>query len=312
MVNMTYEPFSEEPEYLELNRRFVRSIVPRVKRLDCIVDLACGTGTLTELLLAALRDQRTGQGGWSTGSEALQQLRIVGVDCSRGSLELAKDKFAQHGWPTPLDMGPSEREAHDEILIIFVEASADCLPIAATVADLVLLGHAVHCFTDKGKLFKEVYRTLRPGGIFTFNSSFYAGSIVSGTERFYEVWMKQALRYVKRWEDEYGSRRAGGTFRKRGRGQPAFSNRWLSPIEYTQALTEHGFDVVSIAEREILMSQRNLETVGAYAGLASVLLSGYPVELACEALEKSVGYAFEVMGVEVVPRIWLEVISAKK
>lgn len=57
MINTTYGPFSKEPEYLELNKCFVRSIVPRLKGLDCIVDLACGTGTLTELLPAELRDR---------------------------------------------------------------------------------------------------------------------------------------------------------------------------------------------------------------------------------------------------------------
>lgn len=43
-----------------------------------------------------------------------------------------------------------------------------------------------------------------------------------------------------------------------------------------------------------------------------MLLSGYLVELACEALEKSVGPAFEVMDVEAVPRSWLEVIGIKR
>jgi hypothetical protein len=124
--------------------------------------------------------------------------------------------------------------------------------------------------------------------------------------------MKQALRYVKRWEEERRDRGSGGAFRKRGRGQPAFSNRWLSPVEYTQALKERGFDVVNVAEREIMISQRNLETIGAYADLASVLLSGYPVDLACEALEKSVSPAGEVMGVEAVSRSWLEAIGVKR
>jgi ubiquinone/menaquinone biosynthesis C-methylase UbiE len=245
-------------------------------------------------------------------------LTFFGIDVSRESLKLARLRFTSHGtlvWPDAGRLPEQEKSALG--VIVFTEALADCLPIANTVASVVLLGNAIHCFPNKGKLIQEVYRVLRPAGVFAFNSSFYAGSIVAGTENFYEEWMKEALRHVKRREAEYRDRGTGAPLRKRGRGRPAFSNRWLTPAEYRQTLDEHGFNVVSVAERSIRMSRRHFEGSSASTGtweteLASALLSGYPVELASEALSMSVGPAFETVGVEQVPRSWLEVISLKR
>ena len=60
------------------------------------------------------------------------------------------------------------------------------------------------------------------------------------------------------------------------------------------------------------MNQRCFETIGAYAGLASVLFSGYPVHLASEALQETAGPALAAVGMVEVPRLWLEVTSIKR
>jgi len=315
MINTTYEPFSKEPEYRELNRQFIQCIIPQLKGLDCVVDLACGVGTLTELLFTELRhhaaklEQERGAGL----PGIVDRMKVIGVDISRESLKLAQDHFKELGmlvWPA-MEQSPRQ-ETYDRVLMVFVEAIGDRLPVADTIVDTALLGNAIHCFIDKARLFQEVHRVLRTAGVFAFNTTFYAGSIVKGTEKFYEEWMKQALRYIKGREEEYRDRGMDSVLRKRGRGRPAFSNRWLTLTEYRQTLNEHGFDVVCIAERRIEMSRGNFETVGAYAELASVLMSGYPVELACEALESAVDPAFETVGLDAVPRSWLEVIGVKR
>jgi ubiquinone/menaquinone biosynthesis C-methylase UbiE len=285
------------------------------------VDLACGTGTLTELFLAELRTEMEAnreQGPARPEAENTQGVTLFGVDISLESLRLARLRFTSLGaLIRPTAEKSAEQDMRARAVIVFTEALADCLPIANAVANVALMGNAIHCFTDKGKLIQEVYRVLRPEGVFAFNSSFYAGSIVPGTENFYEEWLKEALRHVKRREVEYRDLGSGGPLRKRGRGRPAFSNRWLTPTEYKQALDERGFNVVSVAERSIKMSRRHFEGSSASTGtweaeLASVLLSGYPVELASEALSKSVAPAFETVGVEQIPRSWLEVISVKR
>ena len=60
-----------------------------------------------------------------------------------------------------------------------------------------------------------------------------------------------------------------------------------------------------------MLNQRCFETIGAYAGLAKVLLSGYPVKLACEALEKASAPTLVVIGMDEVPRFWLEMVVQK-
>jgi SAM-dependent methyltransferase len=111
VINTICGPFSKEPEHLELNKCFVGSIVPRLKGLDYIVDLACGTGTLTELLLTKLRGRVAEQGRWVAGPKAVNGLKIIGIDISRGSLKLAQDQFAEHGLPAPPGTESSGREA---------------------------------------------------------------------------------------------------------------------------------------------------------------------------------------------------------
>jgi ubiquinone/menaquinone biosynthesis C-methylase UbiE len=289
-VDTSYEPFSREPEYIELNRLFIDSMSWQ----GCLqaLDVACGTGTLTEFVWRAL--QRQG---------AHPDMRIIGVDASRQSLQLAVEHFSS------LDVLSSSTLSSP---IIFVEGSADCLPIRDRELDAVVMGNAIHIIDDKQRLLHEIVRVLRPGGTFSFNTSFYAGTFAPGTERFYTEWMKEALAYIKRKDAERRQAGMGGIQRKKGLAAAAFSRPWLSPGEYKQLLDRFGLSVQSVNQRTMWMSQRSFESVGAYAGLASVLLSGYPVPLACEALERAVAPALANVNMHQVPRYWLEMIATKR
>ena len=77
-VNTTYEPFSEEPEYVELNRAFVaRRDLSRVRR---ILDLACGNGLVSGFLLASA-----------------PQAHLHGLDYDPVQIELMTEKLAPLG-----------------------------------------------------------------------------------------------------------------------------------------------------------------------------------------------------------------------
>jgi ubiquinone/menaquinone biosynthesis C-methylase UbiE len=277
-VDTSYEPFSREPEYIELNRLFIRDLTLRPG--STVLDLACGTGTLSGLILAEL-------GG---------RVRIVGVDLSRRSLLLAR-----------ADLDAACTGGSMPATTILVEGSADCLPVSSDSVDAVVMGNAIHYFHDPDHLFREIRRVLRPGGLFAFNTSFYAGTFVPGTEKFYEEWLKEAVKYLRGRDGE--ARRGGGPGIRRTRGQapPAFSRRWQSPEEYLNALGRHGFGARSVNYRTVEMTQRAFETVGAYEGLAAVLLSGFPAAIASEALTRSVETALASVGLRAVPRHWLEV-----
>lgn len=56
-LDTTYEPFATEPEYIAVNRDFIDDLL--IGRPERVLDLACGIGTLSSLLLERLqRDER--------------------------------------------------------------------------------------------------------------------------------------------------------------------------------------------------------------------------------------------------------------
>jgi hypothetical protein len=174
------------------------------------------------------------------------------------------------------------------------------------------MGNSIHLLPDEEKLLAEVHRVLRRGGILAFNTSFYAGTMPKGTEIFYHEWMKQSLIYIKRRDEELRKQGLEGITRKRSTSRSAFSKRWPSEEDWTRMLTSQGLEVKNVCERTVMMNQRCFETIGAYAGLASVLFSGYPVDLASEALQETVEKSLAVVNMDVVPRLWLEVTAIKK
>ena len=282
-LDTTYEPFSREPAYVELNREFVRSL--GLGAGIRVVDLACGTGTLTELVLEETRGDRS---------------IVLGVDISRTSLALARRRLFRDG------DGPAAPAR-----VRLVAASADRLPVRDTSADVVLMGNAIHYFKDPGPLLDEVHRVLRLGGLFAFNTSFYAGTFLPGTERFYEEWVKEAVKYVLKADAEERRQGRPGIARTRGRGEAPFSRRWPSPAEYSATLERHAFTIAAIRHRTALMTRSSFEAIGAYEGCAAALLSGFPVALASEALARSAAPVLEACGRETVPRQWLEITATR-
>jgi ubiquinone/menaquinone biosynthesis C-methylase UbiE len=306
LIDCSYEPFSREPEYIEVNRRFLKGL-----GLDAsgrILDLACGTGTLTELLLRETNGRTRSRG--NEREEA--PLDVIALDLSAGSLELARKRLVEItlvDWPNQL---PSSVMEHEKRIVDFVQASADCLPLVDRSVQAVIMGNAIQLLDDKSKFLDEVDRVLSPGGVFAFNTSFYAGTFPSGTEHFYVRWVQDAVSYLQQKDQELKRSGLPGISRRRGLAKPAFSQRWLSRGEYERLLEQHGFKIKSVKESTVLLTQHSFETIGSYAGLASVLLSGYPVDSACEALEKSAGPALDAVGMEVVPRYWIEFVASKR
>lgn len=293
MTKTSYEPFSRQPEYIEVNRGLIQSLPLQ----DCerVLDLACGTGTLADLVL-----------------ERYPGKDIVGLDLDGESLRLAVEHFQGLGLLGG-DGGKSPPQAKaGKPRLLFVEGTADCLPLQDQSVDVVLMGNSIHNLPDQDLLLGEIQRVLKPNGLFAFNTSFFAGTFPPGTENLYHQWLKLALGYIQAKEEELRRQGLGGIKRQRGTSHRAFSKKWPTPEEFTQLLRRNGFAVKWFCHRTIMMNQRSLETVGAYAGLAGVLLSGYPVTLACEALEAAAGPAFEAMGITEIRRLWLEVVAGKK
>lgn len=277
MVNTTYEPFSRQAEYIDVNRGFIKSL--DLQGCDALLDLACGTGTLTDLL----RDTYSIE-------------KIIGLDLSDESLLLAQEHFAGTRPPVPL----------------FLQGTADCLPFDADRFQAVIMGNSIHNLPDQDLLLREIGRVLSPGGIFAFNTSFFAGTFPPGTETLYHEWLKIALNHIKEEDEKLRRQGKPGIRRQRKTSHRAFSRKWPTPDEITELLDRNGFSVKWYCHRTIHLNTESLRMVGAYAGMAKVLLSGYPVETASAALDASVEPAFAAYGRPEVKRLWLEVVAEKR
>ncbi len=291
-VNTTYEPYAEEPEYIDTNRALLESL--SLGNVKMVLDLACGTGLLSDLLM-----------------QVKPGLMICGVDISRESLDIGRRQLSEKGLLAADLSDLMQRGADGRGGMFMQECSADALPFDAESFDMAMMGNAIHLMPDKDKFLQGVHRVLKPGAPFVFNSVFYTGTFVKGTEYIYTEWMKEAVAVLAEKNAERAAQGLPPIPRQRGKAGKAFDKGWLSAEGWTEVLERNGFKVQRTGDRTMPISQRGLELVGAYGGLAEVLMSGYPVEVASECLQAAVGRAFRNLNVTEAPRNWLEVIATR-
>ena len=289
-VNTTYEPYSENPEYIEATRSLIDSL--ELSDVARVADLACGTGLLSEILFARKPD-----------------LAICAVDLDAEQIGIARGKVGAAGRrEDDLDAW----RAHGTGKIHLRVGTADELPyLRDGEFDHAVMGNAIHLMPDKGRFLSEVGRILRPGGRFAFNSVFFTGTFPPGTEPLYSEWLKQAVLYLDEINAERSRNGEPPVPRERGRGGRAFSKGWLSPEGWREALQQAGLTVQRSNLRTVPITREGLKLVGAYGGLATVLMSGYPVEIASACLQVGAERAFDLLGIASVPRHWLEITAVR-
>ena len=291
-VNSTYEPYSQEPEYVEANRGMLESL--ELDSIRQVLDLACGTGLLSDLLL----QMRPG-------------LAINGVDLSAESLEIGRRMFADQGIMVADQAALVSSLAGGQSAVLLDEGSADELSFADDTFDLAMMGNAIHLMPDKPKFVQVVQRVLKPGAPFVFNSVFFTGTFAEGSEKLYSEWMKEAFVLLMKKNTERVAAGKKPFARQRGLHGKAFDKGWMTPEGWHQLLADNGFRVTRSYKRPVAITQRGLQLVGAYGGLAEVLMSGYPVDIASECLQEASGIAFSKLGLTEVERYWLEIEAVK-
>ena len=107
------------------------------------LDVACGTGTLLELILR-----------WRIWKK-LPEVTIVGVDYAQSMLAGAKHRFA----------GKSNME--------FQLADVAEMPFADAHFDTAMVANAIHCFPDVDAGLRSILRVLKPGGTLAANVLLY-------------------------------------------------------------------------------------------------------------------------------------------
>ena len=296
-ADTTYDRFASDPAYVAANEGFVEALpLGRVAR---ILDLCGGTGAVGRLLLAA----------------AAPEACLYEIDLDPVQIALAARNYAELGHPVRRLDAPDPAWAPVPRGVTLQLGSATELPFAEATFDCVNISNAIHLIGEKEVLVDAISRVLRPGGLFTFNTGFYAGCWPPLTQQVYYEWTKEAMAWITRRSDARVA--AGGPAIKRQRirsqlSTVAYQNRWLTLDEWRTLLGGSGLDVERLDERPVFFDRHSLAAIGSYRGLAEAQLGGYPGDIASQALAATAAAALGDAGVSSVRHNGLEVCAVRR
>jgi ubiquinone/menaquinone biosynthesis C-methylase UbiE len=271
----TFDPFARHQFYHDVNQSLVRTAIGR---LDAsrpagqsvrVAELASGTGAVTELILDEL--ERLGRPG-----------QVIGVEPSTEAIDIARERL-------------QGREAR------FEQGDAEHLAEIVTGADAIFFCNAIHLVPDKRDAIEKITRALGPGGFFACNSSFFDGAYAPGSERFYHLWIRRALGWMRQHHPEV----------RPSRHAKATAMTWLNAAEYTSLLQECGLHIVDERMEEALMPLRSWQDIGRYWLFIEGALPGVPIPIGADALEYAAAEAFTELNITEVPRIWLQLVAQR-
>ena len=159
----SFAPFTRHSFFQHVNRWILERVICPGRQV--IVDLGCGPGAITEMILERVRDQQPPP-------------RVIGVDPSLSALAKARAAISSK-WAE------------------FVQGSAEWLSKLVKSADTVVFLNAIHLMPDKVQVLKEIRRVLKPGGLLAFNSTFFNGAYVEGTSGFWRRWIVRSVQVLR-------------------------------------------------------------------------------------------------------------------
>lgn len=271
----TFDPFAQHKFYHDVNQSLVHRAIARLDAAHPagaavrVVELASGTGAVTELILDEL--DRLGRPG-----------TVIGVEPSPEAIEIASARLESRG-------------------ARFVQGEADSLVRVAPNADAVFFCNAIHLVPDKSAVARQIASALAPHGLFATNSSFYQGAYAPGSERFYHLWTRRALGWLRK--NHPGVRTS--------RTEKATAMQWLTPEEYAQAFEANGLHVVDRVEETAQMPLKAWQDIGRYWLFIEGALPGVPIPIGADALEHSAAEAMSELNITEVPRNWLHLVAQR-
>lgn len=165
----TFETFAQYGFYEVVNRHLV-DVTLRLHELSQapirrVLDLACGTGAVTRLVIEGLE---------KNGVRA----EVIALDPSESALEKARRLI-----------GTGAR---------FVRGTAESFAVHVPKVDVIIFCNAIHLIEEKDSVVEQAHEVLNRDGVLAFNTSFYEGAYPAGTERFYKRLMLRSLQALKR------------------------------------------------------------------------------------------------------------------
>ena len=268
--DFSFSAFANAPFYVKINEDLVS--LSGVCPGQSVVDLACGVGGVTKLIFEKLRGAKDSM--------------ITGVDLSSSALKQAREDF---------------KDAKDA-MVEFVQGRAEHLSLLIKEkVDAVVFCNAIHQFDDKETLLNEISNTLKPGGIFAFNTSFYEGGHTEGTEQWYRKWMFRSIRILR---SEFGLTPV--------RANKVESRRHISVDQYVDILRDKGFDIREKRVTTIDVPLEGWVLISQFEDWINGVMPGVPLAPARESLQKAATQLFEEMKVNFISRDWLDIVAVKQ
>ncbi|HZO74018.1 MAG TPA: class I SAM-dependent methyltransferase [Ktedonobacteraceae bacterium] len=273
----TFEPFAAHAFYTEVNRSLVRQALAHLPGSDSltIVDMACGTGAITRLIAEEMALQGR-----------LHYIHLIGIDPSAEALRRAQTGMAELGLQVRAD---------------FIQGEASDLPNILQNADAAFFCNAIHLIPDKFTVLQQMASLLAPGRIFACNTAFFEGTYVPGTERFYRLWTRRAVGWLRKEHPEA----------QLSREAKATAMQWLSTEGYIDLLKKSGFGKVEAEQTTAQISLDAWRDIGQYWLFIEGALPGVPLSLGAAALKSAVYQAGEELALTQVPRIWLQLVATR-
>ena len=159
----SFAPFTRHAFFTDVNRWIVERVICPGRRT--IVDLGCGPGAVTELILERL------------GGDP-RNVEVIGIDPSESALARA-------------------RAAIHSRIVEFIQGSAEWVSRLVSSADAVVFLNAIHLVPDKAQVVAEIRKVLNRGGVFAFNTTFFKGAYVEGTAGFWRRWVVRAVQVLR-------------------------------------------------------------------------------------------------------------------
>jgi len=160
-----FNAFANLPFYSSINSEFIE--IANIYDKKSIVDLGCGTGNITKLILKKLQSAKDSV--------------IYAVDSSKSALKTATN------------------EVENNPIVKFIHSEVQNLTEAVKYkADAMIYCNSIHYVPDKEKLLTEIINKLNQKGVLAFNSSFYDGSHPDESLEFYKKWMFRSYRLLKK------------------------------------------------------------------------------------------------------------------
>jgi ubiquinone/menaquinone biosynthesis C-methylase UbiE len=268
-LDFSFKAFAQQPFYKEVNHLLVN--LAKLQPGQRVIDLACGAGTVTRLIMEKLQGAR--------------ESFVVALDSSTEALRLTKEELSQF----------------KSTLVQFVQGRAEQVSqLVRERADAIFLCNAIHLIEDKKELISEVAGCLQQGGIFAFNTTFFDGSQLPETEQFYRRWMLRSLRILKRQFNLMPAR-----------AEKVEARKQLTVAEYVELLHAHRLAIRDQQMQQVLVPLEGWLAISRFADFVNGAMPQVPVKPASQSLQQGLKEVFEELHLSAVPRNWWLVIAAR-